>query len=269
MLGQPVAVENRTGAGGAVGIEAAARAQPDGHTLLVGTTGAFTIAPHLGLMRQAGVRRELAPVSLLFTTEMIVLVHPGLPARTIQEFLAHARANPDRLSCGSSGVGTGTHIFTELFQSVAGVRMQHVPYRGSGQAMSDLVGGTIQVMLDQPASSIAQVRQGLIRALASSGPRRNPLLPGVPTFAEVGLGGATAQSWGSIMVPDGTSAPAIARLHEAVREALAHPPVGGRMAAADLDAAGGTPAELEAFIACELESWGTLIREKTIRVKAA
>jgi tripartite-type tricarboxylate transporter receptor subunit TctC len=173
------------------------RAAPDGHTLLVGTNGAVTTAPHLGLMRQVGMRHELAPVSLLFATKVIVVVHAGMPARTIGAFVAHARANPDRTSCGSLGVGTGTHICTELFQSVAGLRMERVPCRGSGQAISDLVSRTIQVMLDQPASSIAQARQGSIRALATSGPRRNPLLPGVPTFAEVGLGAATAQSWGA------------------------------------------------------------------------
>jgi tripartite-type tricarboxylate transporter receptor subunit TctC len=266
-LGQPVAVENRTGAGGAVGIEAAARSAPDGHTLLVGTNGAFTLAPHLGLMRQVDVRRELAAISQIFTSDVIVVVNPRLPANTIQEFLAYARANPGRLSFGTSGVGTGTHIFTELFMTVAGIQMVHVPYRGSGQAMSDLVNGTIQVMLDQPASSIGQVRQGLIRVLASSGPRRNPLTPDTPTFTEAGLAGATAQSWGTIMVPAGTPRAAIERLDAAIREALAHAPVQQRMTAAGLDPAYLPTAELEAFIAREFDRWGAVIREKGIRVE--
>jgi tripartite-type tricarboxylate transporter receptor subunit TctC len=266
-LGQSVVVENRTGAGGAVGIEAAARSPADGHTLLVATNGAFALAPHLGLMRAVDVRRELAMVSKLFTSDVIVVVNPALPANTIQEFLVLARARPGQLSFGTSGVGTGTHIFTELFMAVAGLQMVHVPYRGSGQAMADIVSGTIQVMLDQPASSLPQVRQGRLRALATSGPRRIAVLPELPTFAEAGLGEATAQSWGAIAVPAGTPAAAIERLGAAVREAVAHRPTAERMAAAGLDAVGNTPAEMEAFIAVEFERWGRVIRERNIRVE--
>ncbi|MDB5412851.1 MAG: tripartite tricarboxylate transporter substrate binding protein [Rubritepida sp.] len=265
-LGQSVVVENRTGAGGAVGVEAAARSPADGYTLLVGTNGAFTLAPHLGLMRSVDVRRELAMVSLIFTSDVIVVVNPRLPVTNIAEFLAYARARPGELSFATSGVGSGTHIFTELFMAVSGIQMVHVPYRGSGQAMSDLVNGTVQVMLDQPASSIAQVRAGAIRALATSGEHRLALLPDLPTFTEAGLAEATSQSWGSIAVPAGTPPAAIERLGAAVREAVAHPPVVARMASAGLDAVGSTPGEIGAIINRDYERWGRLIRERNIRV---
>lgn len=266
-LGQPVVVENRTGAGGAVGLEAAARSPADGYTMLVATNGMMTLAPHLGLMRSVDVRREISPISLIFTTDVIVVVHPSVPAQNMQEFLAHARARPGQLSFATSGVGSGTHIFTELFMSIAGIQMVHVPYRGSGQAMADLVNGTVQVMLDQPASSIAQVRAGSIRVLATSGPRRLSLLPETPTFAETGLADATVQSWGSIAVPAGTPPAAMERLGAAVREAVAHPQVISRMASAGLDAVGSTQAEVQAFIGREFDRWGGVIRARNIRVE--
>ena len=266
-LGQSVVVENRTGAGGAVGVEAAARSPADGHTLLVATNGVMTQAPHLGLMRAVDVRRELVPLSLIFTTDVIVVVHPSIPVNTLQEFVAHLRARPGQLSFATSGVGSGTHIFTELFMAVTGTQMVHVPYRGSGQAMSDLVNGTVQVMLDQPASSIGQVRARSIKALATSGPRRIAVLPEAPTFTEAGFADATVQSWGSIAVPAGTPPAAMERLGEAVREAVAHPPVMARMAAAGLDAVGSTQAQMQAFIGQEYERWGRVIRERNIRVE--
>jgi tripartite-type tricarboxylate transporter receptor subunit TctC len=235
--------------------------------MLVATNGAFTLAPHLGLMRAVDVRRELAMVSLIFTSDVIVVVHPSLPVRTIGEFVAYAKARPGRVSFATSAWAPAPTSSPSCSWPVAGIEMVHVPYRGSGQAMSDLVNNTVQVMLDQPASSIAQVRAGAIRVLATSGPRRLPLLPETPTFAEAGLGDASVQSWGSIAVPAGTPPAALERLGAAVREAVAHPPVVARMAAAGLDAVGSTPAEMEAMIAREYERWGRVIRERNIRVE--
>jgi len=265
-LGQPVVVENRTGAGGNVGVESVVRAAPDGHTILMGTTGTLTVNPHLYASLPFDPAKDLAPVSMAFATDHVLIVNPNVPARTAQEFLALVRARPGQLSYGSAGAGSSTHTVAELFKMVAGVDIQHVPYRGSAPALNDTVAGTVQVMLDQLPSAIGQIRAGTVRALAVTGPRRSGLLPDVPTVAEIGLADAEATSWGAVMVPTATPAPAIGRLNAVVVEALAVPAVQERLAQAGADAVSSSPADLAERIRAETEKWGRVVRAARITV---
>ena len=265
-LGQPVAVENRTGAGGNVGVENVVRSAPDGTTILMGTTGTLTINPHLYANLGFNPANDLTPVSMAFATDHVLIVHPSVPAQTAQEFLALARARPGGLSYGSGGNGTSTHTVAELFKLVARVDITHVPYRGSAPALNDTVAGTVQAMLDQLPSAIGQIQGGRVRALAVTGTRRSRLLPDVPTVAEIGLPAAQATSWGAVMAPPGTPAPVVERLNAEIRAALALPAVQERLAAAGAEAVSSTPAELAAFIRSETEKWGRVVREARITV---
>jgi len=265
-LGQPVAVENRTGAGGNVGVENVVRSAPDGTAILMGTTGTLTINPHLYANLGFNPASDLAPVSMAFATDHVLIVHPSVPAQTAQEFLALVRARPGGLSYGSGGNGTSTHTVAELFKLVARVDITHVPYRGSAPALNDTVAGTVQVMLDQIPSAIGQIQGGRVRALAVTGTRRARLLPEVPTMAEIGLPDAQATSWGAVMAPAGTPAPIIERLNAESRAALALPAVQERLAAAGAEAVSSTPAELATFIRTETEKWGRVVREARITV---
>jgi tripartite-type tricarboxylate transporter receptor subunit TctC len=265
-LGQPVVVENRTGAGGNVAAEAVVRARPDGHTLLMGTTGLMTTNQHIYRRMGFDPLRDLAPVSMAFTSDLVIVVHPSVPARTLRELVELAKAEPGSLSFGSSGAGATTHTAMELFKLAAGVDMAHVPYRGSGAAMNDLLAGTIQVMMIQIAGSIGHIRDGQVRPLAVTGQRRDPTLPEVPTVAEAGLPGAEATSWGCIVAPAGTPAAAVERLSAAVREAVADPAVQERMRSVGLEGVASSPAELAAFMRAESEKWGRVVRQAGITV---
>jgi tripartite-type tricarboxylate transporter receptor subunit TctC len=265
-LGQPVIVENRTGSGGNIGMENVVRSPPDGHAIVMGTTGTLTINPHLYPTLGFDPGRDLAPVSMAFTTDHVLIVHPAVAARTAQEFLALARERPRALSYGSAGSGSSTHMVAELFRLAAGVEVLHVPYRGSAPALNDTVAGTVQFMLDQLPSAIAQIQAGRVRALAVTGPRRAALLPEVPTMAEIGLPGAESTSWGAVLAPAGTSAPVVARLQAVLGEAMAQGAVRARMAQAGADPASSTPAELAALMRRETERWGRVVREAGITV---
>ncbi len=265
-LGQTVAVENRTGAGGNVGVEAVVRAAPDGLTILMGTTGTLTINPHLYANMGFNPLTDLAPIGLAFGTDHVLIVNPSVPANTAAEFLALARAQPGRLSYGSGGNGSSTHTVVELFKLVAGLDIQHVPYRGSAPALNDTVAGNVQLMLDQIASALPQIQAGRVRALAVTGARRHPALPDVPTVAEIGLAAAEATSWGAVMAPAATPAPALARLNAVLRESLELPMVRQRLTGVGADALASTPEELAGYLRAETEKWGRVVREARITV---
>jgi tripartite-type tricarboxylate transporter receptor subunit TctC len=265
-LGQAVAVDNRTGAGGNVGVENVVRSAPDGMTLLMGTTGTLTINPHLYANMGFNPLTDLAPIGLAFATDHVLIVNPQVQAQTAQEFLALVRAQPGRLSYGSGGNGSSTHTVVELFKLVAQVDIQHVPYRGSAPALNDTVAGNVQVMLDQVASALPQIQAGRVRALAVTGARRHPALPNVPTVAEIGLAAAEATSWGAVMAPAGTPPAAIERLNATLREALALQPVKDRLTQVGAEPVTSSPAELAAYLRAETEKWGRVVREARITV---
>ncbi|RVT98580.1 tripartite tricarboxylate transporter substrate binding protein [Rhodovarius crocodyli] len=265
-LGQPIVVENRGGSGGNLGGEMVARAPADGHTLLMGTTGLLTTNAYIYRSMGFDPAKDLAPVSMAYTSDMVIVVHPGVRANTLAEFVALAKSKPGEMSYGSSGHGASTHTAAELFKLAAGIDVQHVPYRGSGGAMNDLIAGNIQMMLVQIAATTGAIRDGRIRALAATGPQRHALLPDVPTLAEQGLPQATATSWGAVMATGGTPAPAIARLSAACQQATRNPQLIQRMEAAGVDPSGSTAEELAAYIAAEREKWGRVVREARIHV---
>jgi len=265
-LGQPVIVDNRTGAAGNVGGELVVRSPADGHTLLMGTTGALTTNPHLYPTMTFDPAVDLEPVSMVFSTDHVLIVTPELPVADLAEFIALAKREPGRLSYGSAGAGSSTHMVAELFRLTAGIELQHVPYRGSAPALNDLVAGTVQLMLDQIPSAIGQIEGKRVRPLVLTGPNRSKLMPYVPTVREAGLPDAEATSWGSIMVPKGTPAPVVQRLGSAIRDALAQPDVVQKLAAVGADAHFSTPAELSRTIAVETARWGKVVRDAKITV---
>lgn len=265
-LGQPVVVENRTGAGGNVGAENVVRSPPDGHNLLMGTMGGLTINPHLYRGMSFDPARDLVGIGMAFETVHVLIVHPAVPATTVGELIALAKAKPTRLAYGSAGAGSSTHMVAELFRLTAGIELTHVPYRGSAPALNDTVAGTVQLMLDQLPSCIGHVQANRVRALAVTGSARHPLLPEVPTMAEAGLAGASATSWGAIMAPTGTPAPAIARLNAALNAALGDASVRARLVQAGADPVSSTPEAVAERMRTETAMWGRVVREANITI---
>lgn len=265
-LGQPVVVENRTGAGGNVGAENVVRSPPDGHNLLMGTMGGLTINPHLYRGMTFDPARDLVGVGMAFETVHVLIVHPSVQAQTVAQLITLAKSEPGRLAYGSAGAGSSTHMVAELFRLTAGIELTHVPYRGSAPALNDTVAGTVQIMLDQLPSCIGQVQAGRVRALAVTGAARHPLLPEVPSMAEAGLAGASATSWGAIMAPTGTPAPAIARLNAALNAALGDGSVRARLVQAGADPVSSTPEAVAERMRTETAMWGRVVREANITI---
>lgn len=266
-LGQAVVIENRAGANGAVGAEATAKAAPDGYTLMVGAAGTLAVAPHLNAKMPFDTFKDFAPVSLLATSAFVVTVNPNVNAASIRELLALAKASPGKLSFGSSGTGGAPQLAGELFKSQAGIDLLHVPYKGLGPALTDLLGGQIQIVFADVSLVTANLRAGKLRGLAITSAARSSALPDLPTVSEAGVPGYAAGTWYGVFAPAGTPSAVVARLSDEIRKTLALPEIRNALLAQGVEAAGNTPDQYAAFLREEHGKWGRVIREANIKAE--
>ena len=264
-LGQPFLVENRPGAGGNIGTEVVVKAAPDGYTLLNANIP-HAINATLYENLSFNFIRDIAGVALIYRQPLVLEVHPSLPVKTVPEFIAYAKANPDTINIASSGIGTPQHLALELFKRMAVVDLIHVPYRGSGPALTDLISGQVQVMIDTINSSIGHIRTGRLRALAVSMTARSEALPDIPTIAEF-VRGFEVTSWSGVGVPKKTPPEIITKLNSEINAALAEPKLKERFAELGAIVTPVSSAEFDKFIAAETEKWGNVIRGANIRAE--
>jgi tripartite-type tricarboxylate transporter receptor subunit TctC len=266
-LGQQLVIDNRPGAGGVLGAELAAKAAPDGYTLFLGGVASHAINPNLNDSLPYDPIRDFAPVALLASAPLVLVVHPSVPADSFKAFVALARARPGQLNYASNGNGSSSHLAAVMFDSMAGVDMVHVPYKGLLPALTDLLSGRVQLMFSSVVAILPHIKAERLRGLAVTGARRLPSMPNLPTIAESGLPGYEASSWYGVLAPAGTPREIVARLNAELVKALEQSEVRNSLLAEGAEPIGGTPEQFAAHISSEKERLGKLIREAKIRLE--
>ncbi|MGH8617098.1 MAG: Bug family tripartite tricarboxylate transporter substrate binding protein [Burkholderiales bacterium] len=266
-LGQPVVVDNRGGAGGTIGTELAAKSPPDGYTLLVGSTGTLTAAPALYPKLGYDPQRDFAAIAMVSVVPIVIVIHPSLPARDFREFLAMVKARPGKVTMASAGSGSSNHLAGELFQSVTGTKLIHIPYKGSGPALVDVMGGQVDMHFDQLSSSLGFIQSGKLRAIAVTTLKRSSSLPNVPTVDESGYQGFEASTFAAILVPSATPRDIQQRLTAAMQKILRTPATRDTFARFAAEVPDVSVEEFERYLRADREKWTKVVREANIKVE--
>jgi tripartite-type tricarboxylate transporter receptor subunit TctC len=264
-IGQRIIIENRGGAGGTVGASVAAKAPGDGYTFFIGAAH-HAIAPALYPKLDYNIETDFIPIGVVAQPPQVIAVHPGVPAKDLKEFIAYAKANPDKLNFGSAGNGTTHHLAGELFKLLTGTQLTHVPYRGAGPAMQDLVAGHVQMMFDGLGSSAAQIEGGKLRALVVASSKRASAFPDVPTAAEAGLKDYEVSTWYAMWAPKNTPAPVIERMSAELKKALTNPAVIETWRKNGSDAPNLYGADFAKFVTAEVARWGDVVRKSAVKL---
>ncbi len=266
-LGQQVVVDNRSGAGGMIGVEIAAKSPPDGYTLGIATVGQISINPNLYAKMPFDPVKDLAPVTMAGNIFNVLIVHPALPAPSVKALIALARSRPGELNYGSSGTGAADHLSAELFQVMTKTKMVHVPYKGGPLAMIDLISGNLQLMFSTVPTAVGLIKGGKVRAMAITNTNRFPLMPELPTVAEAGIPGFAVNNWTGVFVAAGTPADIVARLNAELVKVLAMPDVKKRLLDNGIDAVSSTPQQFAAYIRAESTKWASVIKDANVKVE--
>jgi tripartite-type tricarboxylate transporter receptor subunit TctC len=259
-LGQSFVVENRPGAGTAIGAEALAKSAPDGYAIMIGTVSSHAINPALNPKLPFDPVKDFTPISLVASIPFAMVVHPSVPAKTVQEFVELARARPGTLNYSSAGSGTSNHLAGELLRSMTGIDIVHIPYKGSAPALNDLIAGQVSMMFDLVLTATPHVRSGAVRGLAVTGAQRSSALPGLPTVAESGIPGYEVSAWFGIFAPAGVPQPVVQRLNAEFVKALQQPDLRQRLASQGAEPLTSTPAEFSAYLASEIDKWAKVVK---------